>query len=238
MWQFLTLRAAMRWYGLVRGYASTRSHATPTGLCEHELYVDDGSLYTVDIDPWEGYLIKTVTAKCVSSTARRQDDGGCGSTEVWQMRCPQGAWQLTTEWNPSKERYTATDPRSDRAPANMALTDLRPVSRSDIDAFGEIANHRNNSESFNNWYKTSLPISGCANSYSLPGQEFDFLTGAYLQNAVTWRNAEEEDFRVPARLGTGSPDAPRSTGKPSLGSRWHCLSVRRSAPVCRVRLAR
>lgn len=106
------------------------AHETAAGICKHRLYVDDGSLHTVDLDHDRGCLVKIATATCISSTPRQRADGTWGSTDVWSMPCDNGDFQITIEWNPQKNRYTVETPDPERkAPENMALTDLRPVSR-------------------------------------------------------------------------------------------------------------
>ena len=66
------------------------------------------------------------------------------------------------------------------------LNTLRPVSRSQAQAFADIANYRNLAESFNNWYQASLPNYGRAATLSADAQTFDYITAACLRNARTW----------------------------------------------------
>lgn len=170
------------------------THETATGTCKHRLYVDDGSLHTVETDPDRGCLVKVATAICISSTPRQRADGTWGSTDRYNMPCDNGDFQITIEWNPQKNRYTPDTPQEDRkAPKNMALTDLRPVSRAQAQEFANIANHRNQSESFNQWYERSLPHHGRAASLSADGQALDLLAAACLRNAITWARWQHEE---------------------------------------------
>lgn len=163
------------------------SHITPDGPCTHRLYVDDGALHSVALDPDLGCLVKVATATCVSSTPRRRAAGTWGSTDVWSMPCPHGDFEITIAWDPQKNRYTPDTPKDQRKPPkNMALNDLRPISRSQAQDFANIANQRNQSESFNQWYERSLPHHGRAASLSADGQALDLLGAACLRNAITW----------------------------------------------------
>jgi hypothetical protein len=175
------VRSRFRRYG-------TETHPTGQGSCSHELYVDDGALHSVEADPDRGCLVKVATATCTSSQPRRRPGGRWGTTERWLMPCPHGDFEITTEWDPPHHRRTpdTEKPRDERDPAQLALTDLRPISRSQAQQFADIANHRNNAESWNNWYERRLPNYGRAASLSAEGQAFDYLAGACVRNAITW----------------------------------------------------
>ena len=172
----------------------TEAHDGPDGPCTHELYVDDGALHSVEADPELGCLVKVATATCLSSTPRLRADGTWGTTEVWSMPCPHGALTFTTEWDPQNDRYTPDTPKEKRkAPENMALTDLRPISRAQAQAFADFVNHRNQAESYNQWVQRTLPHHGRAASLSADGQALDFLAAACLRNAITWAVWQAED---------------------------------------------
>lgn len=172
----------------------TETHDGPAGPCTHRLYVDDGALHTVEADPDLGCLVKVATATCVSSTPRRLSNRSWGATDVWSMPCPNGDFEITTEWEPQPNRYTPDTPAADRkTPENRALNDLRPVSRAQAQQFADIANHRNQAESYNQWYERSLPHHGRAASLSADGQALDFLAAASLRNAITWARWHHAD---------------------------------------------
>lgn len=162
------------------------AHETPAGRCTHHLHVDDGGQGTVEPDPIEGYLVKIGHAECLSSTPRVQDDGCWASEELWRIPCDSGDFEYRIRWDPAATRYTKSSPTGDRAPADMALCELRPLSRADGQRFNEVAFRRNDAESSNNSYQLSLPYYGRAASLSPVQQEFDYLTFAALTNALTW----------------------------------------------------
>lgn len=170
------------------------THQGTRGPCHHELYVDDGALHSVEPDPDQGYLVKTATAHCTSSVAVQPPRGNWGSNDTWVMPCQNGDFEITTTWRPESTRHTAKTPKEDRkAPADMVLNELRPISRSQRQAFADIANFRNHSESYNNWYKNTLPRHGRAASLSADGQALDYLAGACLLNAIAWTRYQHEE---------------------------------------------
>jgi len=160
------------------------------GGCTHDLWVDDGALHTVEMDPILGCLVKTATATCLSSTPHK-NGRRWATTETWSIACPRGDFEITTTWEPHGTRYTPDDLR--KKPALSPLNDLRPISRSQAQDFANIANHRNQAESFNQWFKTRLPQPGRAASLTIEAQVLDYLGAACLRNALTWANWHQDE---------------------------------------------
>ncbi|MCL4368601.1 MAG: hypothetical protein M1337_05495 [Actinobacteria bacterium] len=177
-------------FDLVRSRAMHVGAVTHDGDCTHHLWTDDGALHSVQSDGT--YLVKASTAKCTSSTRHvaRHDSAGpvYGTKETWVLTCENGRGDLTyeTTWEPSPNRYTTTYKRDSKVPHSF-LNDLRPIARSQEQDFADTVNARNNSESYNNWFKRRLPGGlGRANTLSIEAQLFDYLAGACVRNAITW----------------------------------------------------
>ena len=83
---------------------------------------------------------------------------------------------------PDQPKPTRVDP---------AGSELRPLSRAD-ETFKDAFSRRNDAESYNAWYKRTLPIHGRAASLTLEGQELDFLTAAILNNSVTMSRRDQD----------------------------------------------
>ena len=113
---------------------------------------------------------------------------------MWQLPCGSGHFEHATTWNPADTRYTSDSPAGNRAPADIAMCALRPLSRGDAETgrrgdgerFDSVAFRRNNAESFNHGFESSLPHHGRAATLSPVQQELDFLSFAALNNAITW----------------------------------------------------
>lgn len=158
------------------------------GTCQHVLYTDDGGLHSVEFDGT--HLVKRATARCLSSKLRTRGAAtpSYGTTETWSIPCEHEDLTFITDWDPSPTRHTPDTPEELRKATDPVLNDLRPISRHDERAFADIANARNNAESYNNWYKNRLPRPGRAASLHRDPQLFDYLCGAMVRNAITWRN--------------------------------------------------
>lgn len=159
--------------------------------CEHLLYTDDGALHSVESDGQ--HLVKVATATCLSSIRRKLgiDGGGAiyGAEDTWLLPCPNGDLTYHTAWTPDPRRDADSPESGD--PMAAVLTDLRPISRSQANEFADVANARNNAESYNAWFKRRLPKDGRAATLSKDSQEFDFIGAACVRNALTfaaWRN--------------------------------------------------
>lgn len=154
--------------------------------CQHLLYTDDGGLHSVEFDGT--HLLKTSTARCLSSKLRERGPGLYGSTETWAVPCEKGDLVFDTHWDPSPVRHKPASDIRERKASDPVLNDLRPISRHDEQAFADIANARNNAESFNHFFKSRLPgTKPRAASLYRDSQLLDFLNVAMICNAITWR---------------------------------------------------
>ncbi len=177
-------------YDIVRShfrYLGATEHEGAGGACHHHLFTDDGALHSVESDGT--YLVKTATARCISSAPRRRssDRHGpvFGTDEVWEIPCENGDFTYATSWDPNPTLHTPDS--KNRSASDAILNDLRPISRSDGQAYADIANYRNHAESWNAWYKSKLRSKGSrAATLSLDSQLFDYLSGACLRNATSW----------------------------------------------------
>jgi len=151
------------------------------------LYTDDGGLHSVDFDG--SHLVKVATATCLSSTRRVADHDWrgpiYGTDDEWAIPCVNGDLHYSRQWDPLPKRYYASD-KPERAVADAILNDLRPISRHQELEFADIANARNNAESWNNSYKSRLGRHGRASTLHTDSQLFDYLAGACVRNAITW----------------------------------------------------
>ncbi|MEV7431840.1 hypothetical protein AB0N29_19670 [Nocardioides sp. NPDC092400] len=180
-------------YHVVRSeptWLTRHTHHGAQGSCTHELWIEDGALHSVEMDPARGCLVKTATATCLSSTPHK-NGRRWATTEVWTIPCPHGDFEFTTAWEPKGIRLRRGQTNKEQL---SPLNDLRPISRSDAQSFADIANHRNQSESFNHWYKSRLYTKNRrAATLSIEGQVLDYLGGACLRNALTWANWRADD---------------------------------------------
>lgn len=182
-------------------------HTTDRGECRHPLVVDDGALLLVEDHEEETYRVKTRLLTCESSTPLKRSDGRWGTRNSYTVPCEAGDFTYERKWLPEGIRYTAETPRTKKerpAPADGIGWRLRPLNRADDFVellnegtpvqenthrrFSEHFSRRNDSESYNNWYKNTLPIHGRASTCDIAGQELDFMCGAILNNSLTWHN--------------------------------------------------
>ena len=163
-------------------YLTPVTHLTDDGLCRHELVVDDGSLYTVGSHPTEEYPVKEAHLPCQSSTAFKTAHGRWGRRNEYVIPCDHGAMPFTHTWEPRADRGAPDTPSPERV--DPAGSELRPLARRDAE-FTPFYSRRNDAESYNAWFKTTLPIHGRAASDSLRGQELDWLAAAVLNNSNT-----------------------------------------------------
>lgn len=163
------------------------SHAVDDTTCTHALYVDGGALYDVEAHPVHGHLVKIAKADCVGVRVDRTPTGHTAAYE-WVLPCGQTQLTHTTTWAPDGSRYRPEDThRHDRTKRQMAMTELRPISRADGDKFNDIHGRRNDSESYNAWAKRHTHHHGRAASTTLDGQRLDFLMIAMFNNSITWK---------------------------------------------------
>lgn len=176
-------------YDVVRGkyfWLGQTTHPTSQGTCVHDLAVDDGALYTVSPDPEHGWAMKSAKAECISSKPSRGPRGWT-VTNTWRVPCHVEAFEHTTRWSPPARRGASPHHEDSRTHLPTALRELRPLSRADGERFGRVHGRRNDSESFNNWYKNRLDHKGRAASLRPARQDVDFLAGALLNNSNTWQ---------------------------------------------------
>lgn len=176
--------------------------------CEHELAIDDGGLFLTDNDPDTGSPVKTAFLRCSSNT-RHLVNGTWQTTSTYRIPCVGGDFDYTRVWAPNGTRYT--DASQTKAPTDPIGWRLRPLSRADdveayynegvdmrditVKRFSQRFSRRNDAESYNEWFQSSLPHHGRASTDVVPAQELDFLLAAVLNNSRTLAN----DRRLKAR---------------------------------------
>ncbi|AWB91151.1 hypothetical protein [Aeromicrobium chenweiae] len=177
-------------YEIVRShfrYFKSVEHDGTEGVCQHHLFTDDGALHSVESDGT--YLVKTATARSISSTRRAHTNGSpeprFGTDELWEIPCENGDFTIATSWDPDPTLHTPDS--TNHSTADPVLNDLRPISRADGQAYADIANYRNHAESWNAWFKSRLRTKGSrAATLSLDSQLFDYLSAACVRNAISW----------------------------------------------------
>jgi len=168
--------------------------ATHAGLdgepCQHDLALDDGALFTIDVDDATDTLVKTAHLPCAAARRETTDDG-FGLTREYLVPCRDAHFIWSQSWQPSPTRYTRTDPRPKGTPFDALGRALQTVPRVRTERFRVAERLRNYSESFNNWFELLLPRMGRATSMTQAGQELDFLLASAAMNAFTWDNAAQ-----------------------------------------------
>lgn len=164
---------------------TTATHTHGGGPCEHTLVLDDGALFTVDIDPVSELLVKDEYLPAISSVRHSRPRGRWGTTTSFLVPCESGDFPWTVTWDPADTRYHRESTDHDRAPADPFGWRMRAVPRFDRERFGVVSSGRNDSESFNKWFKDSLPNKRAA-SITCQGQRLDQLLGALAKNSDTW----------------------------------------------------
>lgn len=169
----------------------TISHTVADGTaCSHDLALDDGALFVIDIDEHLGAMVKTARIDC--HTARReQHASGYSLVRSYSMPCHHGAFEWTRHWNPDPTHYIAQNPHPSDLPYDKVGRLLRTVPRARAERFSTAVRLRNYSEAFNNWFENLLPRFGRATSLTLVGQELDALLAAVAMNALTWANQHD-----------------------------------------------
>lgn len=154
--------------------------------CTHDLWVDDDALFDVKIGT-NGHHYKTTRAtasSCRAIDASLPTTGAAWDLNtLWDLPCPvAGNHQFTTVSRPS-------DGRGRRSEKSQALARLRPISRADVDVFGQTHGLRNITESLNSWIKARLgTTAGAARAPRLDtnAQLIEHLCVATLANALTF----------------------------------------------------
>ncbi|MCR6491436.1 hypothetical protein [Cellulomonas sp. P24] len=167
----------------------TAQHTGPGGVvCSHDLVMDDGALFVCAFDAVNDAVVKGAYLRCTSARAVRAPGGTFGREMTYQVPCEHGPFTYTNLWHPQDRRFHRTDKESDRAPADTLGWRLRPVPRIDRERYGAVETARNTSESYNAWFKRSLPGKARARAASITaaGQELDFLLAAVVNNSNTW----------------------------------------------------
>lgn len=177
-------------YDLVYGafFHAPAQHVTATGeTCTHDLVVDDGALYTVTFDPLTETLLKESHLPCASSRPVSRRAGAWGRVSSYDVPCGDRAFRFEMTWEPDRARgarsRTAATPSHDRICAR-----LHPVTRADVDRFEFVTRGRNDCESYNSWFKRSLPGKDRDRGSALTGERqlLDFLLCAVVKNSDTW----------------------------------------------------
>lgn len=182
-------------------------HDTPAGPCTHRIAVDDGALFLIADDIYGGTLpVKIRALSCRESRRRRGADGKWSVTHSYTVPCSHGPFEHTRTWTPTGTRFTPDSAETDRSPQDKIGWRLRPLNRADDvlpfynegvplkelrrrghkGPFSQLHGRRNDAESYNHWYQSSLHNQGRAASQSVAAQELDFVLGALLNNSRTW----------------------------------------------------
>ena len=166
----------------------TISHTAGDGTaCDHDLAIDDGALFVVDVDERLGAMVKTARIDCRGARRERHDDRYC-LVRSYTIPCPHGDFEWTRHWQPDPARYSPDHQRPSDIPYDKVGRLLRTVPRARAERFAPATRLRNYSEAFNNWFESLLPRFGRATSLTLAGQELDVLLAAVAMNAFTWAN--------------------------------------------------
>ncbi|NKY38153.1 hypothetical protein [Cellulomonas septica] len=167
----------------------TATHTTTDGLsCEHDLVMDDGALFTVEVDDLSEQLVKRDHLTCVDSSARRVNSRRWQRVSTYEIPCAGGHFRHELTWTPETTRYTRDSTDIVRAPKDAVGSRLHPVSRRDGKKFEFVDRARNDVEGYNSWFKGTLPgqSSTRGSALSREGQMLDFLLAAVVQNSITW----------------------------------------------------
>ncbi|WP_282947850.1 hypothetical protein [Cellulomonas endometrii] len=153
--------------------------------CEHSLVLDDGALFSTDVDPISELLVKDEYLPAITSTRRRRRDGRWGTDTSFLVPCPDGDFEWTATWDPDATRYRRDSAELGRAPQDPFGWRMRAVPRHDRERFSLVSAGRNDSESFNRWFKDTLTNKRAA---TIDGrrQLLDLLLGAVVKNSDTW----------------------------------------------------
>ncbi|WP_217615476.1 hypothetical protein [Cellulomonas sp. GbtcB1] len=153
--------------------------------CVHSLVMDDGALFSVSIDPVIEILVKEEYLPAITSVRHQQPNGAWGTTTSYLVPCSDEDFVWEILWNPSTKRFHRDSTETDRSPADPLGWRLRAVPRCDYERFGRINAGRNDSESFNRWYKDTLTNKRGA---TIDGrrQLLDLILGAVVKNSDTW----------------------------------------------------
>jgi len=165
------------------------SHTTTDGMpCEHDLVMDDGALYTCVVDPFSERLVKAAHLSCVRSVPVKGPNGAWGRTSTYRVPCGDDDFDHEIAWLTEGTRYGRESPEKDRAPDDPIGHRLHPITRADADAFEFVFQARNDAESYNAWFKRSLPGKARERAASITheGQLYDFLLAAVVNNSDTW----------------------------------------------------
>lgn len=176
-------------YGQVH-FLPTATHMSNDGAtCQHNLVLDDGALYTAVNDDDLGQVVKDAYLRCVTSVPIRSQNGTWGRTSLYEVPCPEGDFVYEHHWWPKDTRHHSSSSTSVRAPTDPLGWRLRPIPRYDTERFKFVLALRNDAESYNAWFKETLPKKiGRAASPTRAGQELDYLLAAVLRNSNTWHN--------------------------------------------------
>jgi hypothetical protein len=156
--------------------------------CSHDLVMDDGALFVLEIDELNETPVKGPYLRCDSVHAIGNTAGSYGREMTYQVPCGRGTFTYTSTWHPQNRRFHRDDAEKDRAPADAIGWRLRPVPQFDQEPFLAGQTARNISESHNAWFKRSLPGKSRKRAASITraGQELDFLLAGVVNNSNTW----------------------------------------------------
>lgn len=167
-------------------------HVTRGGqVCTHDLVMDDGALFVCEFDVVNEAVVKGAYLRCTTARAVLAPGGTFGREMTYQVPCEHGSFTYTNLWHPQARRFHRSDKEGDRAPVDPIGWRLRPVPQVDRERYGAVETPRNASESFNAWFKRSLPGKSRTRAASITaaGQELDFLLAALVNNSNTWASS-------------------------------------------------
>ena len=184
-------RPGERRYEVTHGHYEflTADHVdTHDRRCSHDLVMDDGALFVLELDEFDDAPVKGAYLRCDSVRATGNTAGTYGREMTYQVPCGEGTFTYTSTWQPQNRRFHRDDPTKDRAPADPVGWRLRPVPQFDQEPFVAVQTARNISESYNAWFKRSLPGKSRERAASITraGQELDFFLGGVVNNSNTW----------------------------------------------------
>lgn len=177
-------------FDVAHGYVfhQPMNHPNPDGTqCHHDLVIDDGALYTCEVDEFDQRLVRTDLLRCISAQPYRTAAGTWARASTYLVPCGDHLVPHTLRWEPENDYYGPGDkrPKTCKDPAGWRL---HPTPRADVDKFKPILRDRNDAESTNAKHQRSLPALRRDRGISpyKARQDLDYLMACLLDNADTW----------------------------------------------------
>lgn len=185
-----TLYPTTHGFDVAHGYVFHKpmDHQNPDGTgCHHHLVIDDGALYTCEVDEFDQRLVKTGLLRCTSAQPYRTATGTWARASTYLIPCGDQLVPYTLRWQPEKDYYGPGDKRK-KTCKDPAGWRLHPIPRADKEKFKPIMRDRNDAESTNAKHQRSLPTLRRDRGISpfKARQDLDYLMACLLDNADTW----------------------------------------------------